>query len=117
MFKNKITHRDEDRGVNNAIMESQKQSESPYEQFLWLKDNKDLTDQQTVHGMVELVQQNFNVHTGKKVSLTDGDIDVLMRGLKDALKHMQKDLPQGVYNYIRNNIEDTLEKVIKQHTT
>lgn len=117
MFNNRITYRDEDQGVNNAIMEAYKQSENPYEQFLWLKNNKNLTDQQSVHGMVDLVQQNFNAHTGKKVSLTDGEIDLIMRGFKDALKHMQKNLPQGVYNYIKYNIEDTLEKIIKDYTT
>ncbi|MEC0392454.1 hypothetical protein, partial [Bacillus subtilis] len=62
----------------------------------------------------DLVQMNFNVHQGEKVVLSDGEIDCLMRGLGDALRHMQKDLPEGVYRYIKINIEDALEHAIKQ---
>ncbi|MEK4448660.1 hypothetical protein N1I81_22760 [Bacillus sp. FSL M8-0052] len=118
MWKNNkekaITYRDSDPGVQEALMKAQMQSDDPYDQFKWLKENKELTSQQSVIGMVNLVQMNFNVSQGEKVVLNDGEIDWLMRGFSDALKHMQKDLPEGVYRYIKNNIEDALEHIIKQ---
>lgn len=97
-----------------ALFEPQRQSDVPYEQFKWLKESRDLTDQQCVIGMVNLVQMNFNVHQEEKVVLSDGEIDCLMRGFADALRHMQEDLPEGVYHYINNNVEDALEHAIKQ---
>ncbi|ASK26247.1 hypothetical protein ABC970_22310 [Bacillus licheniformis] len=109
-----ITYRDSDPGVREALINAQMQSDDPYEQFKWLKENRELTNQQSVIGMVDLVQMNFNVHQGEKVVLSDGEIDCLMRGLGDALRHMQKDLPEGVYRYIKINIEDALEHAIKQ---
>ncbi|MBG9812376.1 hypothetical protein ABD68_12450 [Bacillus endophyticus] len=111
-----ITYRDTDSGVREALIGAKNHSNSPYEQFLWLKNNKELSSQQSTIGMVELAQMNFNVHKGETIHLNDGEVDYLMRGLGDALRHMQEDLPEGVWHYIKSHIEDSLEHAIKQST-
>ena len=118
MFKKekKITHRDKDEGVKEALIKAQQYSDDPVEQFLWLKNNTELSAQQKVINMVDLIQMNFNVHTNKEIKLYDGHIDMLMRAFGDALRHMQEDLPSGVYTYLKNKSEDTLEDIIKQKT-
>src|SRR5699024_6445284 len=115
MFKKKeITRRDYDDDVRQAMIQAQKQSDDPVEQFLWLKNNDDLNPKQKIINMVDLIQANFNVHMNKEMSLYDGYIDMLMRSIGDALSDMQEDLPGGVYNYIKKNAENTLEEIIKQ---
>lgn len=112
--KKKITHRDYDEDVRLAMMEAQRHSEDPMEQFLWLKNNRELNPKQQILNMVNLIQMNFNVHTSNKVTLSDGHIDTLMRAMGDSINHMQEDLPWGVYNYIKKNSEDALEEIMKQ---
>lgn len=116
MFKKKteITLRDFDEGVRESLFEAQEQSKDPLEQLLWVKNNQDLSYQQKIINMIDLVQNNFNLHDKTEIQLTDGHIDLLTRAFGDSLRHMQEDLPEGVYRYIYSNAERTLEEIMKQ---
>lgn len=110
----KITYRDRDEGVVESLVEAQKHSDEPLEQFLWVKNNQDLSYQQKIINMVALTQLHFNSHTFEEIKLNDAHIDLLSRAFLDALGHMQEDLPEGVYKFIYSNAADTLEEVMKQ---
>lgn len=116
MFKkNKgITHRDYDNGVRESLFEAQEQSKNPMEQFLWVKNNQELSYQQKIINMIDLVQMNFSIRDNTEIKLTDGHIDLLTRAFGDSLRHMQEDLPEGVYRFIYSNTEKTLEEIMKQ---
>lgn len=112
--KKKITRRDFDKGVRESLFEAQEQSENPLEQLLWVKNNQELSHQQKIINMIDLVNMHFNLHENIEIQLTDGHIDLLTRAFGDSLRHMQEDLPEGVYRYIYSNAERTLEEIMKQ---
>lgn len=116
MFRkeNKITYRNYDEGVDEALVNAQKQSDEALKQFQWVKNNEDLSYQQKIINMVTLIQMHFNSHTFEEIKLNDAHIDLLFRGFLDALSHMQEDLPEGVYKYIYSNTVHTLEEIMIQ---
>lgn len=118
MFKKNeksITHRDRDEGAKQALFDAQERSDDPYEQIQFIKNNDQYTHQQKIIGMVDLVQQSHNVHRShSQVNLTDGHVDYLMRGIGEALSHMQADLPEGVWRKVSSNLESSLEAMVKQ---
>jgi hypothetical protein len=41
-------------------------------------------------------------------------MDNILRGFWDALRHMQEDLPEGLYRYIVSKTEKPMMKVLKK---
>jgi hypothetical protein len=42
------------------------------------------------------------------------DVDFILRALTDSLKHMQDDLPDGVYDYLNSKMTKPLKRILKQ---
>ncbi|MDE4542272.1 hypothetical protein [Thermoanaerobacterium sp. R66] len=66
--------------------------------------------------LLEIVQYLYSLHDNriKDYTFNAFAIDCLYRGFLDSIRHMQKDLPDSIYESIKNNIQDFIEQSIKQ---
>lgn len=109
-----VTRRGNDEGIKESLYEAMEQSDNSMKQLMWVNNHEKLSYKQKVMNMVDLVQREFHNPKDNEIKLTNNHIDFLMRGFKDALEHMQADLPEGVYKYIYTRIDKTLISIMKQ---
>jgi len=117
MNKKNITYRDHDQGTKEALFEAQNKYNVASDQVEWLLQNKGYSSQQRLFAIIYIVQHQYsmsNSRSGDKVELNPIQIDYMMRGIIDALRHMQDDLPKDVWRSIENNLENHLLTISKQ---
>ena len=68
--------------------------------------------------LAELAQRKVNTKENqfRKFTISNDDLDYLLRGLADAIDHLSPQLPQGVFEYIER-ITPVLEQAIIYATT
>jgi hypothetical protein len=81
-------------------------------QLEYVKENG--TKQHYALWLADRVQYLSSLSFGKKLELTSSDTDLIGRSLMDALRYMQQDLPEGVYDYIVNKMENSMLEIMKQ---
>lgn len=109
----KHTKRDNDSDVKGLLVKAKSQSDDPYQQFRWLRQNSELSKKQSVKGMVDWLQDYFSNHEGE-ITVADGSIDRLMRGFGEAMNRMQENTPEGVYAHMYHDLQDILDDIVKK---
>ena len=69
-------------------------------------------------GMAETVQYlaSLSLNVKEPVQLSTFQIDLLFRSILDLSRHLQKNLPDGVYDYNYGNLHDVARNITKQIT-
>ncbi len=114
MFKKKIVRQDETNEFIDICTKAGEHSEDHIEQLEYYRLNG--TKQQYLLGLLTVAQIEFSsnpLQRGNKVELTQGSFEYLMRGFLDTARHMQSDLPDGVYSTILGNIERVILKALE----
>ncbi len=68
-------------------------------------------------GKIILLQNEYSIKaSGKneKIQLSAMEVEYFLRGFLDMARHMQADLPEGVYKYINRRIESVLKELLNQ---
>jgi hypothetical protein len=67
-------------------------------------------------GKITITQMEYSVEAlkSKDIELDAMCIETMLRGILDMARHMQSDLPDGVYSYINNKIETFMDEILKQ---
>ncbi|UYZ01171.1 hypothetical protein OJ967_12120 [Peribacillus frigoritolerans] len=115
IFKKKIIRHDSSEEYKDLWIAAQNEYPENYlRQLKYVKEKG--TKQQYALFLAQTLQYVSSSATASsiKLNLTSGHIDLLSRSLLDALRHMQEDLPDEVYDYNIYNIEDVVQDVIKQ---
>ncbi len=66
-----------------------------------------------VMGISEVVQHFLAHQQGKSANLGAGQIELLYRSLLDLSRHLQENLPDGVYDYNYYNIQGVSKYLLK----
>lgn len=64
--------------------------------------------------MVQLAQSEMVSATDLDISFSGRQLEWTLRGIMDAINHLQKNLPSGVYNYIYNHMDTFLKECIQR---
>lgn len=73
------------------------------------------TPQQYALALVWAAQKACVPHRDRmKLKVPASDMDFILRALTDSLRHMQEDLPDGVYDYINSKMTKPLKNILKQ---
>lgn len=98
----KITHEAENMYPNNVLM-----------QLGYIEHNG--TPQQYALALVSAAQKACVPHREiTKLKIPASDMDFILRALTDSMRHMQEDLPDGVYDYIISKMTKPLKNILKQ---
>lgn len=116
MFK-KIVRHDDNLNFRDLLFQAQEFSEDRKQQIDYMKNKG--TSQQYLLGLLTLTQielaNNPSLRT-KDITLPQGTVEYLLRGILDAARHMQKDLPEGVYDTILGNLEPGILRSLSENT-
>lgn len=85
-------------------------------QIEYVKENG--TSQHYIMFLVSKAQvelSNYPTLRGKDMIFKQGTVEYLLRGILDALKHMQDNLPEGVFEYITGNLEPAMINILQEH--
>lgn len=64
---------------------------------------------------ISSVVQNFLAHNlNESIELKSNQVEFLYRAFMDLSRHLQEDLPKGVYDYNYSNLKDVSEYIIKE---
>ncbi|MEY8732539.1 hypothetical protein AB9M92_09825 [Peribacillus frigoritolerans] len=113
IFKKKSIRHDSSEEYKDLWIAAQNEYPEDYlRQLKYVKEKG--TKQQYALFLAQTLQYVSSSASSIKLNLTSGHINLLSRSLLDALRHMQEDLPDEVYDYNIYNIEDVVQDVIKQ---
>lgn len=106
--KKTIVRQDERQTCRELICNIQKQSDDLQEQLELIKEC-DAASQDKMLAMLSLIQKEyatFSLRPGENmVEIPACTMEYFLRALLDMGRHMQSDLPEGVYDYILRNSE------------
>lgn len=108
MFKKqKIERQDERKTYLDVVGKAQENGRNLEEQLKYLEVCQ-AAPQDKMLAIITLIQQEYAIyivnHSGK-VEIPVKSMEYFLRGLLDMARHMQSNLPDGVYDYILNNSE------------
>lgn len=116
MFKKKqeVVDLYRDKEYLDVIIESQKKFPGdPLSELDYLKKNSNV--KHYTMRLIQLAQLELcnrpNLH--KNMEIYPGLVEYMLRAFCDAIGHMQKDLPEGVYDYILNKSDTFMLECIK----
>lgn len=113
MFERKIAKLGKDKQYMDVTWAALEKYPKDYSmQLKYVKDHG--TKQQYAFWMVDRLQDLSYLKSGKKIEINCSDIELIFRSFKDSQKHMQPNLPEGVYNYIVNRMEDSILDIVNK---
>lgn len=120
LFKKKELYRhDNSKEYLDVVIEAEnKYRDNPIAKLEYVK--KTGTAQDYLMALATTAQQVTSLAMIGDYSTTEPDIgkyDCLYRGIMDAVSHMDRDLPEGVFLYIINNVEGFTLDVIRRAQT
>ncbi|MCG8483104.1 MAG: hypothetical protein MJA31_07330 [Clostridia bacterium] len=113
--KKKPVRHDDNESFQKLLFEARRKYKGDYLrqlQYMKEKGNK----QSYIMGLLTIAQLDFSLSSnhGKEIKFEVINLDYLYRGILDAVRHMQEDLPEGVYDYIQSGIETFVLKSLEQ---
>ncbi|HEY8344263.1 MAG TPA: hypothetical protein VIL66_03625 [Bacillota bacterium] len=115
MFKKKIyQHLHQDKEYVDLFSQAQKHSDNPMEQIEYVR-KQNVSKKHELMFLIEMSQMYFANHPtlSEPITFEPPAIENTLRGLMEAVNHMQKDLPDGVYEFILNRMDHFLIKCLE----
>ncbi|MGK5512193.1 hypothetical protein [Brevibacillus formosus] len=91
--------------------------DEPLEQVEYVRQNND--SRYYVMMLVEIAQRELAKRPtlSEEMNISPMLLEYMLRGFMDAVAHMQDELPEGVYDYIKNKSDTFLLKCIEHAIT
>jgi len=113
MFATKIVMQDKTKEYMDVTWESLEKYPKDYKmQLKYVKENG--TKQHYALWLANRLQYVSSLKSGREIKIDGANIDLICRSLMDALRHMQSNLPEGVYGYITSKMEDSMLDIVNK---
>ena len=116
MFKKKqlYEHLHHDKEYLELFSQTQKHSKDPLEQIEYLRNAK-VSKKHELMFLIEMTQMYFAEHPSLSEPITFEPITIerTLRGMMEAVNRMQKELPDGIYEFMLNRMDSFLIKCLE----